>query len=109
MKLYVAGPMTGYPEHNFPAFQAAAAQLREAGYEVVSPAEQHYNEDLTQPWAWYLKQDIPVMLGCDGVALLPGWGKSRGAKLEQTVADAVGMKCWPVEGWLGYLDLVTLS
>jgi Domain of unknown function (DUF4406) len=32
IKVYLAGPMTGVPEFNFPAFHAAAAKLREEGY-----------------------------------------------------------------------------
>ena len=39
MKLYIAGPMTGYPEWNFPAFREAARELRMRDFEMVSPAE----------------------------------------------------------------------
>lgn len=37
--LYVGGPMTGFPQFNFPAFDAASADLRRRGFTVVSPAE----------------------------------------------------------------------
>lgn len=39
MRVYLAGPMRGVPHFNFPAFHAAAAELRARGYVVFSPAE----------------------------------------------------------------------
>nr|WP_301338073.1 DUF4406 domain-containing protein [Pseudomonas aeruginosa] len=33
-RIYLAGPMTGLPEHNFPAFHAEAARLRHLGCEI---------------------------------------------------------------------------
>lgn len=36
---YLAGPMTGLPDLNFPTFHARAAELRALGHEVVNPAE----------------------------------------------------------------------
>lgn len=98
MRLYVCGPMTGLPEHNFPAFREAAAKLVEAGYKVTDPSElgQHdYWE-----WADYLKRDIPELLKCDGVALLPGWHHSKGAGLEYLIATDLGMPTHGVPEWV---------
>jgi hypothetical protein len=89
LKIYVAGPMTGIPEFNFPLFNAETARLRALGYEVVNPAE--VNPDTTMCWAECMKRDIPALLTCDGVALLPGWHSSRGALLERHIADALGL------------------
>jgi hypothetical protein len=100
MLIYTAGPMSGLPDHNFPAFHDAAARLRAAGYEVLNPAEQEFNGDLTKPWAYYLRRDIPLLCRCDAVALLPGWSESRGAKLEYYIAAQLGMDIRTLEHWL---------
>ena len=89
-KIYIAGPMTGRHEHNYPAFHAAAAKLRGDGYTVINPAELHGN-DFGKPWDWYLRRDIAALVECDEIALLPGWMNSRGARLEHHVAAMLGM------------------
>jgi nucleoside 2-deoxyribosyltransferase len=89
MKLYLAGPMTGLPEHNFPAFNRAASMLRAAGHEVINPVD--INGDTATPWADCLRADIEQLIKCDGIALLPGWDKSKGASLECFIAKALGM------------------
>lgn len=88
--VYIAGPMTGIPEFNYPAFHAAAKLLRAVGYTVVSPAEIHGN-DTERPWEDYLRRDLVALMSCDALALLPGWSGSRGARLEKHVADELGM------------------
>lgn len=86
-RIYLAGPMTGLPEYNYPAFNAEAARLRALGYHVENPAE---NPEQSS-WEDYLRQAIRQMLTCDMVALLPGWEGSRGAGFERSVALQVGM------------------
>lgn len=89
MKLYLAGPMTGVPDLNYPLFISEAARLRALGYEVVSPAE--INADKEDGWVHCMRRDIPELVKCDGIALLPGWTESRGAKVEHYVATHLGL------------------
>jgi hypothetical protein len=83
--------MTGYEEHNFPAFTVSAQWLRQHGYEVVNPAELEALE--TGPrreWAYYLKRDIRELLTCDSVAVMHGWENSPGATLEVYIGWRLG-------------------
>lgn len=88
MRIYVAGPMTGYPHLNFPAFHAEAARLRALGYEVVNPAE--LNADPGADWLQCMRTDIKHLVDCDAIAMLEGWQSSRGARLEYTIALILG-------------------
>jgi hypothetical protein len=38
MKIYIAGPMTGYPDYNRTAFFSKAKELMEEGHIVLNPA-----------------------------------------------------------------------
>ena len=89
MRLYLAGPMSGYQDLNFPAFHAEAARLRALGYEVVNPAE--INAGTSAEWADCMRADIRELVNCDAVALLTGWEKSKGANLEVHIAYELGM------------------
>jgi hypothetical protein len=91
MRIYIAGPMTGLPDYNYPAFNAEAARLRSLGYEVENPAENPEQES----WEGYLRQALRQMLTCELVVLLPGWVLSKGAMLEKKVARSVGIECVP--------------
>ncbi|MCK4275427.1 MAG: DUF4406 domain-containing protein, partial [Phycisphaerae bacterium] len=90
-RIYISGPMTGYPAHNFSAFRAAAERLRKAGWDVVNPAE-NFGGRTDLPRETYLRSDVAMLAQCDAIALLGGWEKSRGAKLEYMLACEQGMK-----------------
>lgn len=98
--LYLAGPMTGLPDHNYPAFNAAASKLRSAGYEVVNPAELGLPDGL--PWIEYMRAGIAAMMmrKCEGVALLPGWTQSKGALAEASLAVAMDLSARGCAWWL---------
>ena len=100
MKLYIAGPMTGYADMNFPAFNRAERQLQEAGFETSNPAR-HGAADESKTWADFMRLDIADMLLCDGIALLDGWQESRGAKLEVHLADELEIPVKLLDDWLG--------
>jgi hypothetical protein len=85
---YLAGPMTGVEALNFPLFHAETARLRDLGFEVINPAE--VNPDPGMSWVDAMHRDIPHLLTCDGVALLPGWFHSKGARLEWSIAHSLG-------------------
>lgn len=108
VKLYLAGPMTGIPQFNIPAFDEMARTLRGEGYEVVSPAELDGPETravaLASPdgapgsgsangetFGDFLGRDVKMMVddGIDAVVVLPGWDRSKGARIETFVAYAI--------------------
>jgi hypothetical protein len=109
MRVYLAGPMRGIPNFNFPAFDFAAAKLRAAGFTVFSPAERDreaygasiqdnptgdeskvtntactINDCMAADCEWICRH-------AHGIALLPGWEKSSGANAELALAKALGL------------------
>jgi hypothetical protein len=89
-KLYISGPMTGYPECNYPAFNAAAKEWRALGWEVINPAE-NFGGDTTLPRHIYMRRDLEQLLSVDAVACLPNWRGSNGALLEVQIARELGL------------------
>lgn len=115
MNIYLAGPMRGIKDFNFPAFFAAAAALRAQGHSVFSPAERDVEEfgaerlrsatgseaevsrnlgmqGLTLARKCFLHDTHYICTTADAVYLLPGWQASRGAKAERALAEAIGLQ-----------------
>lgn len=90
-RIYLAGPMSGLPEMNYPAFNAEAARLRALGLMVENPA-QNPKQDT---WQDYMRAAIRQMMTCTHVALLPGYAASRGAMIESNLAIELGITVKP--------------
>lgn len=100
MKVYIAGPMTGLPEHNYPAFNKAADDLRAIGFEPLNPVDVGCDDApgaCEHDWQWYMRRTLALMLTADRVVLLPGWENSRGAKIEAQLADDLDIPATPLE------------
>lgn len=108
-KVYLAGPMRGIPQFNFPAFADATVKLRNEGYEVFSPAEHAISLHGQSFWDNINGDEVNLPLGFDrrallaadlnwicreanAVALLPGWETSKGALAEMATALALGLE-----------------
>jgi hypothetical protein len=96
--LYIAGPMTGYEEANYPAFNEAARVLQGAGYQTVNPVDVHEPEQCH--YVDLLREDIIMMLTAHGVAVLDNWWESTGARNEVQVAGILKMPVRTVSEWL---------
>lgn len=102
MKFYIAGPMTGHKNLNFPAFDAAKAKLTKLGQQVVSPAdiareEGWVNHDGTEhdkppAAALFVRRDLDHLYDCTAIYMLKGWEKSVGARAEHAVAVWLGLE-----------------
>lgn len=97
---YISGPMSGYPQFNVPHFRRAAQVARRAAIQVVSPVELDgavvESACLESPdgvlvdgkicgatWGDLLSRDVKVIADeAQGILLLEGWWRSRGARLE---------------------------
>lgn len=115
MKLYVAGPMSGYDNLNFDAFDRAEHFLAHAGYGVVNPA--NLDRDMGIDPTRYssltlvpetlrqqaLRRDFADLVTCDAIVMLSGWERSKGACAERRIAEDIGLAVYrlsfdPVHG-----------
>jgi hypothetical protein len=109
-RIYLAGPMRGIPEFNFPRFNAVSTALRANGHEVFNPAERdterhggvniasgNMDGDIEKAKATHgfslrdaLNDDLHyICKRATCLALLPGWEKSDGAQSEWRTAIAL--------------------
>jgi hypothetical protein len=96
-KLYVSGKITGDSNY-FQKFTFVWKKLTDAGYRGVEIPPLYATAEMD--WAEAMRKVLAVMLTCDGVALLPDWIESKGAKIEACLAAEIGLAVKPIEEWL---------
>lgn len=119
MRIYLAGAISSDPDYAA-HFTAGAEAVRQAGHEPVLPPNlqpegydhsafmrEHQGATPMVILREYLKADLATLLDCDGIALLPTWMNSTGAKVEKGVADGVGIHAWFISE--DYSSLATVS
>jgi len=99
MKVYIAGPMTGLPDFNYPAFFQAAERLVDAGHEPINPARSEGRSGCAT-WLHYMRASLRDIADADGIALLPGWQNSDGARIERGLGRDLGLDVRPIGEWL---------
>jgi hypothetical protein len=82
MKVYLSGPITGIEAYK-DVFALYAHAVSALGHEVVDPSAVSISD---WTWADYMQHDLCLLKGCDAICLLPGWERSRGARIERSYA-----------------------
>src|ERR1019366_5877765 len=113
-KIYVAGPMRGFPLWNFPAFDRNAQFLADNGWDPVSPADldRQMGFDENDETAVFgevefheaMLRDYEALLRFSAIAFIPGWEKSTGAALERSFAGRIKLDMYRVDADNSYLE-----
>ncbi len=111
MRIYIAGPMRGIENFNYPAFDLAETALQKLGHVCFNPArndrekhgvaeetsatgdESFLKEKYNLTIRDFLHDDLVwICKEADAIALLPGWRNSKGANAEYATAIAIGIE-----------------
>ena len=107
--IYVAGPMRGHHDYNYPAFDRQARILKQQGWMVINPADMDREKEQPDadplefdPTKSYgdsefmrgtLKRDLVAICDkCTAIYMMSGWESSRGAQTEWHLAKALGIE-----------------
>lgn len=100
-KIYIAGPMRGLPDFNYPKFDQYAQAHRAVGWDVVNPVEigadygtpEQINADPAL-LAAVMAAEIHALETCDAIYLLDSWQNSEGARKELATAISYRLKIY---------------
>jgi hypothetical protein len=91
-KIFIAGPMRGYPNYNFDRFDAYEQILKDSGIDCINPTrisrkfkEVEVNNDINV-YNEMVRLQQEAEKTCNAILLLDGWQWSEGIKLELKTA-----------------------
>lgn len=86
--VYIAGPMSGLHQNNYPAFWLAANKFRAHGINVLNPADLQ----MLPNWSAYMRASLKMLASATHIHFLPGAENSRGALIEGFIANQLGIE-----------------
>jgi hypothetical protein len=93
MKIYISGKITGTDIAETKAkFKAMQELIEGMGHVAVNPFEINKDAGLGLDWKVYMIADIKELFECDAIVLLTDWEKSRGARIEYSIAVEIGLR-----------------
>jgi len=97
MKIYISGVISqggtlreAQQLENAKRFRVTAQYILRLGHEPVNPIERH-GLGAVLAWSDYMKRNLADLISSDAIYLLYDWHLSRGARLEFTLANELGM------------------
>lgn len=104
--VYIAGPMTGKPRWNYPAFFQAEHAFGRKGLEIINPAQADIRANVWPPedgeglspgcLAAAMWRNLGDVLTCKSVLCLHGWRESKNARIEVLVAMTAGIEVFEI-------------
>lgn len=96
-KIYISAPISGHDiEERKLFFLQIEKQLVEQGGIPVNPFRNALPDSAT--YTEHIRQDLMMLLECDGIVRPDRWRMSKGCEIESRVADICGI---PVVGIIG--------
>lgn len=90
VRIYISGPIAGTPDYE-ERFAEAASAIQADGHTYINPAMLPRMMP-GRSYEWYLDYDMDMIRHeADAICMLPGWARSRGARMERELARKLGL------------------
>ena len=96
MRIYLSGKITGLDKEVYSRqFARAESFYKTSGFEVINPVkigEEVLKINPKAEWQDFMIRDLEALRTCTHIALLEGWEESKGAKMEKSEAEKLGLE-----------------